>query len=141
MQFLGDLFPLVQEVAGPPEHLVPSCSEGGVLGVLAGIVGSYQASEAIKLILGIGTPLIGRLLLIDALDARVREVRIARDPQCSLCGDSPSITEAGSVPEREAPPRTVPTAVPAPAARKPAKRAQTVEAPAPATRKVARSKG
>jgi molybdopterin/thiamine biosynthesis adenylyltransferase/rhodanese-related sulfurtransferase len=92
----------------PPEHLVPSCSEGGVLGVLAGIVGSYQASEAIKLILGIGTPLVGRLLLIDALDARVREVRIARDPQCPLCGDAPSITEVGSVPEREAPLRTVP---------------------------------
>src|SRR5665213_2387371 len=57
----------------PPEHLVPSCSEGGVLGVLAGIVGSFQAAEAIKLLLGIGSPLIGRLLLIDALDARVRD--------------------------------------------------------------------
>ena len=77
----------------PPEHLVPSCSEGGVLGVLAGIVGSFQANEAIKLILGIGTPLIGRLLLFNA---------------CPLCGDSASITELGSVPDRIAPPSTVP---------------------------------
>ena len=92
----------------PPEHLVPSCSEGGVLGVLAGIVGSFQAAEAIKLILAIGTPLVGRLLLIDALDARVREVRIARDPACPLCGDLPSITEVGSVPERAPAPATVP---------------------------------
>ena len=92
----------------PPEHLVPSCSEGGVLGVLAGMVGTFQANEAIKLILGIGTPLVGRLLLIDALDARVREVRIARDPECPLCGASPSITEVGSIPDRAAPPGTVP---------------------------------
>src|ERR1700681_1135826 len=92
----------------PPEHLVPSCSEGGVLGVLAGIVGSFQAAEAIKLLLEIGTPLIGRLLLIDALDARVREVRIARDPACPLCGDAPSITGVGSVPERVTAPATVP---------------------------------
>lgn len=91
----------------PPEHLVPSCSEGGVLGVLAGIVGSVQAAEAIKLILGIGTPLIGRLLLIDALDARFREVRIGRDAACPLCGDAPTIREVGTVPERDAPPRTV----------------------------------
>ncbi len=84
----------------PPEHLVPSCSEGGVLGVLAGMVGTFQANEAIKLVLGIGAPLIGRLLLIDALDARVREVRIARDPECPLCGDAPSIAEVGSVPDR-----------------------------------------
>jgi adenylyltransferase/sulfurtransferase len=92
----------------PPEHLVPSCAEGGVLGVLAGIVGSFQAAEALKLVLGIGTPLIGRLLLVDALDARVREVRIARDPGCALCGEAPAITEVGSVPEREAPAATVP---------------------------------
>lgn len=92
----------------PPEHLVPSCSEGGVLGVLAGIVGSLQASETIKLLLGIGTPLVGRLLLIDALDARMREVRIARDPACPLCGESPSIQEVGSIPDRAAPPATVP---------------------------------
>ena len=73
----------------PPADLVPNCAEGGVLGVLAGIVGTWQASEALKLILGIGTPLVGRLVLIDALDARVREVRIARDPACPLCGDAP----------------------------------------------------
>jgi adenylyltransferase/sulfurtransferase len=92
----------------PPEHLVPSCSEGGVLGVLAGMVGTFQANEAIKLVLRIGAPLIGRLLLIDALDARVREVRIARDPGCALCGDAPSITDIGSIPDRTAPPSTVP---------------------------------
>jgi sulfur-carrier protein adenylyltransferase/sulfurtransferase len=92
----------------PPEHLVPSCSEGGVLGVLAGIVGSFQASEAIKLILGIGTPLVGRLLLIDALDARFREYALVRDPACALCGEAPSIREVGSVPDRVAPPSTVP---------------------------------
>jgi adenylyltransferase/sulfurtransferase len=92
----------------PPEHLVPSCSEGGVLGVLAGIVGSLQASEALKLLLGIGSPLIGRLLLIDALDARVREVRIARDPACPLCGDAPVLSDVGSDPERETPATTVP---------------------------------
>ncbi|BDE06243.1 molybdenum cofactor biosynthesis protein MoeB [Vulcanimicrobium alpinum] len=91
----------------PPEHLVPSCAEGGVLGVLAGIVGSFQASEALKLVLGIGTPLVGRLLLVDALDARVREVRIARDPACPLCGDAPSIRDVGTVPERAAAERTV----------------------------------
>ena len=75
----------------PPEHLVPSCAEGGVLGVLAGIIGTWQANEALKLILGIGTTLAGRLLLVDALDARVREVRIVRDPACPLCGDAPTI--------------------------------------------------
>jgi adenylyltransferase/sulfurtransferase len=92
----------------PPEHLVPSCSEGGVLGVLAGMVGTFQANEAIKLILGIGTPLIGRLLLVDALDAHVREVRIAPDPACPVCGAAPSIADVGSVPEWRAPPSTVP---------------------------------
>jgi len=92
----------------PPEDVVPSCSEGGVLGVLAGMVGSFQANEAIKLILGIGTPLVGRLLLIDALDGRVREVRIARDPACPLCGETPSIVDVGSIPDRAAPPSTVP---------------------------------
>jgi adenylyltransferase/sulfurtransferase len=86
----------------PPEHLVPSCSEGGVLGVLAGMVGSFQANEAIKLLLGIGSPLIGRLLLIDALDARVREYALARDPACALCGEAPVIREVASEPERPA---------------------------------------
>ena len=92
----------------PPEGLVPSCAEGGVLGVLAGMVGSFQANEAIKLLLGIGTPLIGRLLLIDALDARVREVRIARDPGCPLCGETRTIAEVGSIPEPAVRPSSVP---------------------------------
>ncbi len=92
----------------PPEHLVPSCAEGGVLGVLAGMVGTFQAAEALKLILGIGSPLIGRLLLIDALDARVREVRIARDPECPLCGEHRTIDDVGTVPERETPATSVP---------------------------------
>jgi len=91
----------------PPEHLVPSCSEGGVLGVLAGIVGSYQAAEALKLLLAIGTPLSGRLMLIDALDARTRDVRVPRDPACPLCGDAPTIREVGTIPDRPAP-STVP---------------------------------
>jgi molybdopterin/thiamine biosynthesis adenylyltransferase/rhodanese-related sulfurtransferase len=89
----------------PPDEMVPNCAEGGVLGVLAGMVGTWQASETLKLILGIGTPLIGRLALIDALDARVREVRIARDPACPLCGDAPTIRDVSDVaaPDRSAP--------------------------------------
>jgi adenylyltransferase/sulfurtransferase len=83
----------------PPAELVPNCAEGGVLGVLAGIVGTWQASETLKLILGIGVPLVGRLALIDALDARVREVRVARDPACPLCGDVPSIRDVSAAPE------------------------------------------
>lgn len=75
----------------PPPDLVPSCAEGGVLGVLPGIIGSFQACEAIKLILGIGTPLVGRLLLLDALGGRVRELALRRDPSCPVCGDQPSI--------------------------------------------------
>jgi molybdopterin/thiamine biosynthesis adenylyltransferase/rhodanese-related sulfurtransferase len=70
----------------PPPGLVPSCAEGGVLGVLPGLVGTIQATEAIKLILGIGEPLIGRLLLVDALTAQFRTVRIRRDPTCPACG-------------------------------------------------------
>jgi len=92
----------------PPEHLVPSCSEGGVLGVLAGMVGSFQANEAIKLLLGIGEPLVGRLLLIDALEAHVREFALERDPACPLCGDAPSIRDVGTIPERVASPAGVP---------------------------------
>jgi sulfur-carrier protein adenylyltransferase/sulfurtransferase len=80
----------------PPPELVPNCAEGGVLGVLAGMIGTWQASEALKLVLGIGTPLIGRLMLVDALDARVREVRLARDPACPLCGDAPTIHDVSS---------------------------------------------
>jgi molybdopterin/thiamine biosynthesis adenylyltransferase/rhodanese-related sulfurtransferase len=70
----------------PPPGLVPSCAEGGVLGVLPGIVGTVQATEAIKLILGIGTPLTGRLLLVNALDAEFRSVKVRRDPACPACG-------------------------------------------------------
>ena len=70
----------------PPPGLVPSCAEGGVLGVLPGLVGTIQATEAIKLILGIGTPLTGRLLLVNALDAHFRSVTVRRDPSCPACG-------------------------------------------------------
>ena len=70
----------------PPPGLVPSCAEGGVLGVLPGLVGTMQAAEAIKLVLGIGTPLIGRLLLVNSLDAEFRAVRVRRDPKCPACG-------------------------------------------------------
>ena len=77
----------------PPPELAPSCAEGGVLGVLPGIIGSLQASEALKLALGIGEPLIGRLLLFDALSAEFNEVKLRRDPDCPVCGDHPTITE------------------------------------------------
>src|SRR5688500_5242665 len=70
----------------PPPGLVPSCAEGGVLGVLPGLVGTLQATEAIKLILGIGTPLIGRLPLVNALDAQFRSVKVRRNPLCPACG-------------------------------------------------------
>ncbi|HEX9704072.1 MAG TPA: molybdopterin-synthase adenylyltransferase MoeB [Gemmatimonadales bacterium] len=76
----------------PPPGLVPSCAEGGVLGVLPGIIGCIQANEAIKLILGRGEPLIGRLLLFDALKLKFRELQLAKDPDCPLCGRKPSIT-------------------------------------------------
>src|SRR5438132_2884486 len=79
----------------PPAELAPSCAEGGVLGVLPGIVGSLQTNEAIKLALGIGEPLIGRLLLIDALAADFSEVHVKRNPACPVCGDEPTITEYG----------------------------------------------
>jgi len=77
----------------PPPELVPSCAEGGVLGVLPGIVGSLQALEAIKLILGVGETLVGRLLLIDALKLRFRELTLEKDPGCPVCGVEPSIHE------------------------------------------------
>jgi sulfur-carrier protein adenylyltransferase/sulfurtransferase len=70
----------------PPPGLVPSCAEGGVLGVLPGLVGTIQATEAIKLLLGVGRPLIGRLLLVDALDLEFRTVKVRPDPTCPLCG-------------------------------------------------------
>jgi molybdopterin/thiamine biosynthesis adenylyltransferase/rhodanese-related sulfurtransferase len=83
------LFPLP-----PPPELAPSCAEGGVLGVLPGIVGSLQASEALKLCLGgIGESLAGRLLLFDALATEFSEVKLKRDPACPVCGESPTITE------------------------------------------------
>ena len=77
----------------PPPELAPSCAEGGVLGVLPGIIGSLQANETLKLALGIGNPLIGRLMLFDALTATFDEVALRRDPRCPVCGDSPTITE------------------------------------------------
>ncbi|MCC6696861.1 MAG: molybdopterin-synthase adenylyltransferase MoeB [Candidatus Hydrogenedentes bacterium] len=77
----------------PPPGMVPSCAEGGVLGILPGVIGCMQATEAVKLILGIGEPLIGRLLLYDALEMKFREVRIQRDPQCPLCGEQPTLRE------------------------------------------------
>jgi sulfur-carrier protein adenylyltransferase/sulfurtransferase len=77
----------------PPPGLVPSCAEGGVLGVLPGVIGIIQATEAIKLILGTGQPLVGRLLLYDALQMRFRELKLRRDPECPVCGDHPTIRE------------------------------------------------
>jgi molybdopterin/thiamine biosynthesis adenylyltransferase/rhodanese-related sulfurtransferase len=77
----------------PPPGLVPSCAEGGVLGVLPGIVGSIQAMETIKLILGTGEPLAGRLLLFDALAMHFRELRLRKNPACPICGDNPTIRE------------------------------------------------
>lgn len=76
----------------PPPGLVPSCAEGGVFGVLPGLVGSIQATETIKLILGRGRPLVGRLLLVDALKMRFREVRLRKDPGCPVCGEHPTVT-------------------------------------------------
>jgi sulfur-carrier protein adenylyltransferase/sulfurtransferase len=77
----------------PPPELAPSCAEGGVLGVLPGVIGSIQANEALKLALCIGEPLIGRLLLYDALEASFTEVALRRDPECPVCGENPTITE------------------------------------------------
>jgi molybdopterin/thiamine biosynthesis adenylyltransferase/rhodanese-related sulfurtransferase len=74
----------------PPPGLVPSCAEGGVLGVLPGIIGSLQANEVIKLILGAGEPLIGRLVLFDALRMRFRELKLKKDPNCPICSDHPT---------------------------------------------------
>jgi adenylyltransferase/sulfurtransferase len=77
----------------PPPELAPSCAEGGVLGVLPGIIGSIQASEALKLILQRGETLAGRLLLFDALGTTLDEVTVRRDTDCPVCGDHPTITE------------------------------------------------
>jgi len=77
----------------PPPGMVPSCAEAGVLGVLPGIVGSIQAVETIKLILGLGNTLTGRLLMFDALDMDFRQVKVRRNPNCPVCGDHPTVTE------------------------------------------------
>ena len=77
----------------PPPGLVPSCAEGGVLGILPGLIGTIQATEVIKLILGKGEPLIGRLLLLDALTMRFRELKLRKNPDCPVCGQNPTVTE------------------------------------------------
>ena len=77
----------------PPPGAVPSCAEGGVLGVLPGIIGLIQATEILKLVLGQGTSLLNRLLLFNALDMQFRELKLRRDPQCPLCGEHPTITQ------------------------------------------------
>jgi adenylyltransferase/sulfurtransferase len=77
----------------PPPGLVPSCAEGGVLGILPGLVGVIQATEVIKLILGKGDPLIGRLLLVDALGMRFRELKLRKNPECPVCGENPTVKE------------------------------------------------
>ena len=77
----------------PPAGLIPNCAEGGVLGVLPGVIGTIQATEAIKLLTGIGEPLVGKLLLYDALRMRFRQITLPRDPECPVCGDAPTIRE------------------------------------------------
>lgn len=77
----------------PPPGLVPSCAEGGVLGILPGLVGVIQATEVIKLILGKGEPLIGRLLLVDSLNMRFRELKLRKNPECPVCGPNPTVTK------------------------------------------------
>jgi molybdopterin/thiamine biosynthesis adenylyltransferase len=77
----------------PPPGMVPNCAEAGVLGALTGTIGSIQATEVLKLILGIGEPLVGRLLLVDALSMEFRVVKTRRNPECPLCGEHPTVTE------------------------------------------------
>ena len=77
----------------PPDGLVPNCAEAGVLGVLPGVIGTIQATEALKLILGIGEPLIGRFLIYDALKMRFRDLKLRKDPDCPICGNHPTITD------------------------------------------------
>lgn len=79
--------------AAPPPGLVPSCSEAGILGAVTGVMGTLQATEALKEIVGIGESLSGRLLIWDALSARMRTIRLPRDPACPLCGEHPTITD------------------------------------------------
>jgi molybdopterin/thiamine biosynthesis adenylyltransferase len=82
----------------PPPDLVPNCAEGGVLGILPGAIGVIQATETVKLILGIGKPLIGRLMLYDALDMTFREMKVRKNPKCPICGPNPTITELRRLP-------------------------------------------
>jgi sulfur-carrier protein adenylyltransferase/sulfurtransferase len=77
----------------PPPGMVPSCAEGGVLGVLCASVGSIQVTEAIKLITGIGEPLVGRLMVYDALEMEYRKIKVRKDPNCVLCGENPAQTD------------------------------------------------
>ncbi len=77
----------------PPPGMVPSCAEGGVLGVLCASIGSIQVNEAIKLLTGIGEPLVGRLMIYDALEMEYRKLKVRKDPSCALCGDNPTVTE------------------------------------------------
>lgn len=76
----------------PPPGMVPSCAEGGVLGILPGIIGTMQAAETIKLIIGKGNPLIGKLLFLDVMEMKIRELKLRKDPNCPICGDNPTIT-------------------------------------------------
>ncbi len=97
--------------APPPPGMVPSCAEAGVLGAMCATIGSIQATEVLKLILGVGEPLVNRLLLYDALSLEFRVVKVRRDPECPLCGDNPTISElidyevfcGAPIPHREAP--------------------------------------
>ena len=77
----------------PPPGMVPSCAEGGVLGVLCASIGSIQVNEAIKLLTGIGDPLVGKLMIYDALEMEYRKLRVRKDPNCALCGENPTVTE------------------------------------------------
>ncbi|MFB6890609.1 adenylyltransferase/sulfurtransferase MoeZ [Kitasatospora sp. NPDC056327] len=77
----------------PPPGMVPSCAEGGVLGVLCASIGSIQVTEAIKLLAGVGDPLVGRLMIYDALEMNYRQVKVRKDPDCALCGENPTVTE------------------------------------------------
>jgi sulfur-carrier protein adenylyltransferase/sulfurtransferase len=76
----------------PPPGMVPSCAEGGVLGVLCGAIGTLQANEAVKLLMGIGSPIVGRLMVYDALEMEYRKIKIRKDPNCAICGDHPTVT-------------------------------------------------
>jgi molybdopterin/thiamine biosynthesis adenylyltransferase/rhodanese-related sulfurtransferase len=77
----------------PPPGMVPSCAEGGVLGMLCGTIGSLQTTEAVKVITGIGDPMIGRMLVYDALEMKFRELKVRKDPECPVCGKNPTVTE------------------------------------------------